>query len=38
MRRLVARGLLDSSRSGRTTAYGIPARTSEVIVERTHHS
>ncbi len=37
MRRLVARGLLDSSRSGRTTAYGIPARTSEVIVERTHH-
>ncbi|MFS8199729.1 PaaX family transcriptional regulator C-terminal domain-containing protein [Streptomyces sp. CWNU-52B] len=36
MRRLVARGLLDTSRSGRTTAYGIPARTSEVIVERTH--
>ncbi|MFE0417258.1 PaaX family transcriptional regulator [Streptomyces tendae] len=36
MRRLVARGLLDTSRSGRTTGYGIPARTSEVIVERTH--
>ncbi|MGW2340450.1 PaaX family transcriptional regulator [Streptomyces sp. NPDC001661] len=36
MRRLVARGLLDTSRNGRTTAYGIPARTSEVIVERTH--
>ncbi|CAL9336240.1 PaaX family transcriptional regulator [Streptomyces sp. enrichment culture] len=36
MRRLVTRGLLDTSRSGRTTAYGIPARTSEVIVERTH--
>lgn len=36
MRRLVARGLLDTSRSGRTTAYGIPPRTSEVIVERTH--
>ncbi|MFE1048578.1 PaaX family transcriptional regulator C-terminal domain-containing protein [Streptomyces olivaceus] len=36
MRRLVARGLLDTSRSGRTTAYGIPARTSEVIVERAH--
>jgi phenylacetic acid degradation operon negative regulatory protein len=36
MRRLVARGLLDTSRSGRTTAYGIPARTSEVIVERTY--
>lgn len=37
MRRLAARGLLDTSRSGRTTAYGIPARTSEVIVQRTHH-
>ncbi|WP_413755596.1 PaaX family transcriptional regulator C-terminal domain-containing protein [Streptomyces sp. MMBL 11-3] len=36
MRRLAARGLLDTSRSGRTTAYGIPPRTSEVIVERTH--
>lgn len=36
MRRLVARGLLDTSRSGRTTAYGIPPRTSEVIVERTY--
>ncbi|MFF4472227.1 PaaX family transcriptional regulator C-terminal domain-containing protein [Streptomyces sp. NPDC001599] len=36
MRRLATRGLLDTSRSGRTTAYGIPARTSEVIVERTH--
>lgn len=36
MRRLVARGLLTMTRSGRTTAYGIPPRTSEVIVERTH--
>jgi phenylacetic acid degradation operon negative regulatory protein len=36
MRRLAARGLLTVSRSGRTTAYGIPPRTSEVIVERTH--
>ncbi|MFC4003820.1 PaaX family transcriptional regulator C-terminal domain-containing protein [Prauserella oleivorans] len=36
MRRLVARGLLASSRRGRTTAYGIPARTSEVIIERTY--
>jgi phenylacetic acid degradation operon negative regulatory protein len=36
MRRLAARGLLTVARSGRTTAYGIPPRTSEVIVERTH--
>ncbi|MFJ8818003.1 MULTISPECIES: PaaX family transcriptional regulator [Amycolatopsis] len=36
MRRLAARGLLTVSRQGRTTAYGIPPRTSEVIVERTH--
>jgi phenylacetic acid degradation operon negative regulatory protein len=36
IRRLAARGLLTVSRSGRTTAYGIPARTSEVIIERTH--
>jgi phenylacetic acid degradation operon negative regulatory protein len=36
MRRLHARGLLTVSRSGRTTAYGIPERTSEVIVRRTH--
>ncbi|MFJ1764792.1 PaaX family transcriptional regulator C-terminal domain-containing protein [Amycolatopsis sp. NPDC088138] len=36
IRRLAGRGLLTVSRSGRTTAYGIPARTSEVIIERTH--
>jgi phenylacetic acid degradation operon negative regulatory protein len=36
MRRLAARGLLTVARTGRTTGYGIPARTSEVIVERTH--
>lgn len=36
IRRLAARGLLTVSRNGRTTAYGIPARTSEVIIERTH--
>ncbi|MEV6823844.1 PaaX family transcriptional regulator C-terminal domain-containing protein [Amycolatopsis sp. NPDC051102] len=36
IRRLAARGLLTVSRSGRTTAYGIPVRTSEVIIERTH--
>jgi phenylacetic acid degradation operon negative regulatory protein len=36
IRRLAARGLLTVSRSGRTTAYGIPARTSAVIIERTH--
>ncbi|GAB3577558.1 PaaX family transcriptional regulator C-terminal domain-containing protein [Amycolatopsis endophytica] len=36
MRRLAARGLLTVSRKGRTTAYGIPPRTSEVIIERTH--
>src|SRR5690606_31925808 len=36
MRRLAARGLLTVVRNGRTTAYGIPARTSEVIIERTH--
>lgn len=36
MRRLVARGLLTTSRSGRTTAYGIPPRTAEVIIERIH--
>ncbi|MGY1714939.1 PaaX family transcriptional regulator C-terminal domain-containing protein [Geodermatophilus sp. SYSU D01106] len=36
MRRLASRGLLTVSRSGRTTAYGIPPRTSEVIVRRTH--
>lgn len=36
MRRLVSRGLLTVSRSGRSTAYGIPARTSEVVIQRTH--
>jgi len=36
MRRLAARGLLTVSRKGRTTAYGIPPRTSEVIIERTY--
>lgn len=36
MSRLAARRLLNTSRVGRSTAYGIPARTSEVIVERTH--
>ncbi|ANY08900.1 PaaX family transcriptional regulator [Pseudonocardia sp. HH130630-07] len=37
MRRLAAKGLLTSSRSGRTTAYGIPPRSSDVIIERAHH-
>jgi phenylacetic acid degradation operon negative regulatory protein len=36
MRRLTTRGLLTVARTGRTTAYGIPPRTSEVIVQRTH--
>ncbi|NKQ51350.1 PaaX family transcriptional regulator [Amycolatopsis sp. K13G38] len=36
MRRLAARGLLTVARQGRTTAYGIPPRTSEVIIERTY--
>ena len=36
MRRLASRGLLTTSRNGRTTAYGIPPRTSAVIVQRTH--
>lgn len=36
MRRLAARGLLTVQRSGRTTAYGIPPRTVEVIVEHTY--
>ncbi|MBB4683134.1 PaaX family transcriptional regulator [Amycolatopsis jiangsuensis] len=36
MRRLAAKGLLTTSRAGRTTAYGIPPRTSDVIVSRTH--
>ncbi|MBN9796566.1 PaaX family transcriptional regulator C-terminal domain-containing protein [Pseudonocardia alni] len=36
MRRLAAKGLLTTSRAGRTTAYGIPPRTSDVIVHRTH--
>jgi phenylacetic acid degradation operon negative regulatory protein len=36
MRRLVSRGLLTVSRNGRSTAYGIPARTSEVVIQRTH--
>jgi phenylacetic acid degradation operon negative regulatory protein len=36
MRRLAARGLLTVARTGRTTRYGIPERTAEVIVERTH--
>lgn len=36
MRRLAAKGLLTTSRRGRTTAYGIPPRTSGVIVGRTH--
>ncbi|GAB2738647.1 PaaX family transcriptional regulator [Amycolatopsis magusensis] len=35
MRRLAAKGLLTTSRRGRTTAYGIPPRTSGVIVSRT---
>ncbi|MBW0104529.1 PaaX family transcriptional regulator C-terminal domain-containing protein [Pseudonocardia sp. KRD291] len=36
MRRLAAKDLLTTSRTGRTTAYGIPPRTSDVIVDRTH--
>jgi phenylacetic acid degradation operon negative regulatory protein len=36
MRRLVSRGLLTVARSGRSTSYGIPARTSEVVIQRTH--
>ncbi|OZM76076.1 PaaX family transcriptional regulator C-terminal domain-containing protein [Pseudonocardia sp. MH-G8] len=36
MRRLASRELLTVARSGRTTSYGIPARTSEVVVQRTH--
>jgi phenylacetic acid degradation operon negative regulatory protein len=36
MRRLATRGLLTVARTGRTTRYGIPDRTAEVIVERTH--
>lgn len=36
MRRLAAKGLLTASRAGRTTAYGIPPRTSDVIVDRTY--
>lgn len=36
MRRLASRGLLTVLRTGRTTAYGIPPRTVEVVVERTH--
>ncbi|GAB2675630.1 hypothetical protein GCM10027271_40950 [Saccharopolyspora gloriosae] len=36
MRRLAAKGLLTTSRVGRTTAYGIPPRTSDVIVDRTY--
>lgn len=36
MRRLAAKGLLTTSRAGRTTAYGIPLRTSDVIVDRTY--
>ncbi|ALE73368.1 PaaX family transcriptional regulator [Pseudonocardia sp. EC080610-09] len=36
MRRLAAKDLLTVSRHGRTTAYGIPPRTSDVIVDRTH--
>jgi phenylacetic acid degradation operon negative regulatory protein len=32
LRRLVSRGLLTSSRNGRTTAYGLPPRASDVIV------
>ncbi len=35
-RRLHARGLLTMSRTGRTTAYGIPERTSEMIIRRTY--
>ncbi|WP_432574783.1 PaaX family transcriptional regulator [Kineococcus sp. SYSU DK005] len=36
MRRLASRGLLTVRRSGRATAYGIPARTAAVVVQRTH--
>lgn len=36
MRRLHARGLVTMSRTGRTTAYGIPDRTSDMIISRTH--
>jgi phenylacetic acid degradation operon negative regulatory protein len=36
MRRLAAKGLLTTSRSGRTTAYGIPPRSPAVVVGRTH--
>ncbi|MFC4536411.1 PaaX family transcriptional regulator C-terminal domain-containing protein [Sphaerisporangium dianthi] len=32
LRRVAARGLLDSSRNGRTTAYGLPPRAYDVIV------
>ncbi|MFC7381278.1 PaaX family transcriptional regulator [Sphaerisporangium rhizosphaerae] len=32
LRRVAARGLLESSRNGRTTAYGLPPRASDVIV------
>ncbi|RBM21022.1 PaaX family transcriptional regulator [Prauserella sp. PE36] len=32
IRRAAARGLIVASRSGRTTAYGVPARTHELIV------
>ncbi|GGO32333.1 hypothetical protein [Microbispora bryophytorum] len=31
-RRVASRGLLVSSRNGRTTAYGLPPRASDVIV------
>ncbi|WP_433802831.1 PaaX family transcriptional regulator [Actinomycetospora sp. CA-084318] len=36
MRRLAAKGLLTTSRTGRTTAYGIPPRSPAVVVGRTH--
>ncbi|MEU7942904.1 hypothetical protein [Microbispora bryophytorum] len=32
LRRVASRGLLVSSRNGRTTAYGLPPRASDVIV------
>ncbi|KAA9156684.1 PaaX family transcriptional regulator [Amycolatopsis acidicola] len=36
LRRLAARKLVTASREGRTTAYGIPQRTAEVIVDRSY--
>lgn len=36
IRRLAGRKLITASRTGRTTAYGIAARTAEVVVDRTY--